>query len=599
MSDLSTVLGHLHRVAAGTDERTDAQLLECFVGLREEAAFAALLHRHGPMVWGVCRRVLRNDADAEDAFQATFLILAGKAATILDHAAVANWLYGVAHNTARKALAQDRRRRALEREWVEERQFKDSAIGSPLQPFLDGELSRLPDKYRAPMVLCYLEGRPLSEASRQLGCPLGTVASRLARGRALLARRLARHGLALLGVALARARDKAWAGVPPGLARATLQAAAEFAAGSAAEVPARITALTEGVLRTMFLNRLKVAAALVFTAGVLLIAGGAITYQALGTGGPRDQGAPRPTAAVEKIGEVRLFEGHAGTVLRVAFSPDGRLAASSSMSNTVRLWEVATGKTLFTLEGHTERVDCVTFSPDGKHLLSAAWDGTVRLWDVASGKELKRFDTQGNPGQHVCNVVFLPGGKQFLWNAVDHEALQIWDVESGQMVKQFGEHPDHVAAVALSPDGKRVLEGNWDADLRLWDIETGQLVREFEGHTERVYCVAISPDGKRALSCSGAERPVIVWDLETGKELRRFEGHTEPVDFVAFSPDGRRALSCGQDKTVRLWEVGTGKELCVFDSHTDRVECVTFSPDDRHALSGSDDHTVRLWRLPK
>jgi WD40 repeat protein len=420
----------------------------------------------------------------------------------------------------------------------------------------------------------------------------------------MLAKRLARHGLTLSGGALAMALSQraASAHVPRLLLHSTIKAATPVAAGSAARagaISATVAAVTEGVLNVMFLIQLRKTLVFLLIAGVLLVGGLAYQTPAAGPAADNQDKAPVAAAQANKVGEVRQFEGHAGTILRVAFSPNGRLAASSSTSNTVRVWEVATGKLLHALEGHSDRVDCVAFSPDGKRLLSCAWDGTVRLWDVDSGKELRRFESQGNPGLHVCNVVFFRDGKRFLWNAADHEALQIWDLENGQLLKEFGEHPDHVVAVALSPDGKRALEGNWDSNLRLWDIESGQELRQFQGHSGAVYCVAISPNGKLALSAGVADNALLLWDLESGKETRRFEGHTAPLDFVAFSPDGRRALSCGQDRTVRLWEVATRKQLHCFEGHTDRVECVAFSPDGRYALSGSDDHTVRLWRLPQ
>src|SRR5437868_5839550 len=174
---------------------SDGQLLDRFTQDRDEAAFAALVRRHGPLVWGVCRRVLRSHHDAEDAFQATFLVLARKAASIASRGLLANWLYGVAYNTAIKARSLAARRKAREKQ-VTEMPEPEPARHDPwhdLQPLLDQELSRLPDKYRAPVVLCDLGGKTRKEAARLLGCPEGTVAGRLARGRVMLARRLARH----------------------------------------------------------------------------------------------------------------------------------------------------------------------------------------------------------------------------------------------------------------------------------------------------------------------------------------------------------------------------------------------------------------------
>src|SRR6266567_8849302 len=202
-SQMCEVIQHLRRTALLRDGagRTDGQLLEDYVGRRDDAALAALVWRHGPMVWGVCRRVLRNHHDAEDAFQATFLVLVRKAASIASRELVANWLYGVAHQTALKARATVAKRRTRERQVTD---MPEPAVSQQdqwrdLQPVLDEELSRLPDKYRGVIVLCDLEGKTRKEVAGQLGCPEGTVASRLARARIMLAKRFTQRGVALSG----------------------------------------------------------------------------------------------------------------------------------------------------------------------------------------------------------------------------------------------------------------------------------------------------------------------------------------------------------------------------------------------------------------
>src|SRR5262245_42678971 len=176
---MSSVLGHLRRAVLlrETTTLTDGQLLERFLSCREEAAFAVLVRRHGPMVLGVCRRVLGHEQDAEDAFQATFLVLVRRAASVVPRDLVGNWLYGVARRTALKAKAAASRRQAQERplEDVPGTERREEGPGPDLRPLLDQELSRLPDRYRAPVVLCDLEGRSRGEAARQLGCPEGTV----------------------------------------------------------------------------------------------------------------------------------------------------------------------------------------------------------------------------------------------------------------------------------------------------------------------------------------------------------------------------------------------------------------------------------------
>src|SRR5258708_7814044 len=210
---------------------TDGQLLECFLRAREEAAFEELVRRHGPMVLGVCRRVLLNRHDAEDAFQATFLILVRKASSIVARETVGNWLYGVAFRTAQKARAAAARRRLKEKQMAKPEAIEED-VWRELRPLLDQELNRLPDKYREPVVLCDIEGHTRKAAALRLGCPEGTLSVRLARARVLLAKRLARHGLALSGgaVAAALSGDAAAGRVPAPLGSSTVVAPARGAA---------------------------------------------------------------------------------------------------------------------------------------------------------------------------------------------------------------------------------------------------------------------------------------------------------------------------------------------------------------------------------
>jgi RNA polymerase sigma factor (sigma-70 family) len=267
---------------------SDGQLLECFLQRREEAALAALVHRHGAMVWGVCQRVLRNSHDAEDAFQAAFLVLIRKAASITSRELFASWLYKVAYRTALKARAASARRRLKERQVtaMPERDGVPPEHERDWQPLLDEELSRLPDKYRVPIVLCDLEGKTRKQAAQQLRCPEGTVAGRLARARSLLARRLTQRGVALSGGALATmlAQDVGAAAVPAAVVTSTIKAATLVAAGQAAATGAispQVAALTEGVLKAMLLTKLKTVIAgfvLVSVTGIAAL----LTYGAVG-----------------------------------------------------------------------------------------------------------------------------------------------------------------------------------------------------------------------------------------------------------------------------------------------------------------------------
>lgn len=286
---------HTSLLAQDAGGMTDARLLGLFLERRDEAAFEALVRRHGPMVWGVCRRLLSNHHDAEDAFQATFLVLVRKARSVVPRGMVGNWLHGVAYRTALRARGTAARIRAREKQV---RAMPEPEVGPQdpwrdLQPVLDEELDRLPAKYRAAVVLCDLEGKTYQEAARLLGWPVGTLSTRLTRGRKLLADRLARRGLTLAGAVLtALLSQKAVpAAVPASLVVGTVRAASQFVAGQAAAtgpLAANVAALMEGVVKTMLLSKLKL------TTLVVLV----MTVAAAGTGGLlyRTRAAERATS---------------------------------------------------------------------------------------------------------------------------------------------------------------------------------------------------------------------------------------------------------------------------------------------------------------
>jgi RNA polymerase sigma factor (sigma-70 family) len=252
-------------------------LLYRFATHRDEAAFEVLVHRHGPMVWRVCRSLLRDAHAAEDAFQATFLVLVRKAGSIGRPELLGNWLYGVAHRVSLRARKTMARREARERSGVEElaEAGGDEGARQDLQPLLQEELQRLPAKYRSPMVLCYLEGRTNEEAAQQLHWPVGTLKVRLLRGRKMLRSRLVRRGLALSVAALASAlTGKAGAAMPEVLVDKTIRSALAFGAGRAAGTGARsakVVALAEGVIKSMGWARLPFVASVLV--GVLVAVG--------------------------------------------------------------------------------------------------------------------------------------------------------------------------------------------------------------------------------------------------------------------------------------------------------------------------------------
>jgi RNA polymerase sigma factor (sigma-70 family) len=297
---LRQVLEHLQQSGGGL---SDGQLLGRFVGVRDEAAFAALVRRHGPMVLGVCRRVLGDFHDAEDAFQATFLVLARKAGSVVRRDSLGCWLYQVAYHTALEAGAAKARRRARERPMKDMPHPEVApAEARDWRPLLDRELSRLPEKYRAAIVLCDLEGRTRKEVAGLLGLPEGTLSSRLAAGRQMLAKRLTACGVALSGGALAVAlgQGTASAQVPAGLVNLTARAAALIAAGQAAAVSPPAVVLMKGVMRAMLLKKLRLGVGAVLVLAALGLVG--FGYRAGGGPGAAQAAPPeKPRNELEAL----------------------------------------------------------------------------------------------------------------------------------------------------------------------------------------------------------------------------------------------------------------------------------------------------------
>jgi RNA polymerase sigma factor (sigma-70 family) len=332
--------------AAAAPPESDARLLARFLATRDEAAFATLVRRHGPMVLGVCRRVLRHAQDAEDAFQAAFLVLARKAGSVLKQEAVGSWLYMVAYRTAQRARAGQARRRAREKQMDDMPHPEVRPLESPdWRPLLDDELARLPEKYRAVIVLCDLQGQSRREAARRLNLPEGTLSSRLAAGRKLLAARLARRGVALSGGALAAALSggAASARVSAPLVLATAKAAA----GHLAAVAPAVAVLAQGVLRTMFLTKLKVVVGVALV--VVALGAGGIAYRPADaqTVPPPRRAEGKPPSEVETLRkEVELLRLNLLLVLEKVRAQEAELSAfrgqrgALTVDPVVRVWDI-------------------------------------------------------------------------------------------------------------------------------------------------------------------------------------------------------------------------------------------------------------------
>jgi RNA polymerase sigma factor (sigma-70 family) len=584
----------------------DGELLRRFVDGRDEAAFEALVQRHGAMVMNTCLRMLRNQQDAEDAFQATFLVLVRKAASVTPEA-VANWLYGVARQTAVRALALNATRRQREKQLaLTPRTELPREPWDDLQPLLDRELSRLPEKYRMVVVLCDLEGKTRKEVAQQLGWPEGSVSSRLSRARELLARRLSRRGVALSAAALAELMSvhAAPACTPVALTASAATVASFVQAslgGNAGAISPEVAVLTERVLRTLWLNKLKTVTGLLLAISLAIgvpcfgmallnnrpdggqeVKKGSLIPAQLST---QPKSAPQPRLRATLDGERDRTS--------VALSGDGKLLASVSEDEIVKLWDVPTARELAMLEtGHRPPLWSLALSGDGKVLATCGGDGTVKLWDVR--KRAEKATLKGHTDR-VTAVAITNNGKLVVSGSQDN-TVRLWDSATGQEKAAFRGHTSKVTSVAITGDGKWVVSGAEDHTARLWEVATGREVATLKGHNDKVTSVAISNDGK--LVASGSEDETAkIWDVASAAERATLTAHRGEVLTVAFSADGK-LLASSADGTVKLWDVVSGREKATITAHDKKVTSVAINRDGKLVVSGSADGSVKIWEIP-
>jgi RNA polymerase sigma factor (sigma-70 family) len=543
------VFNQLYRMAGAhpLQELSDGQLLARFASCRDEAAFDSLLQRHGSMVLHVCRRVLHRHQDAEDAFQGTFLLLAQKAGSILKQESLASWLYGVAYRLAIKSRARMARQEAREKRAGRMRQTQAGikAAWDELQAALDEEMHRLPPKHQVPLVLCYFEGKTHEEIARLLGCPVGTVHSRVVRAREMLKRRLARRGLALPAAALATVLTANVASaVPAQLLSATCTAAIAHAAGKtipAGLVTAEAAALANGGLTAMTPTYLKLGLAMLVALGVVAAGAGAMLS------GLSPDKAPEAASASAPPKTEAAKSGDATPERRDRFGEP--LPAEAVMRlGTVRKWPRP-----------TQSGQNLTFTSDSKHVALVEADGVVVIRDAASGKETARVGKPQKKAPVPLALIFSADDKRVaVIETYTH--IRVWDVKANKELNELTELGGIAPSCAFSADGKILIAPGRNGVVHRWDTGTWKKLPPCEGHTGPVNATVISPDGKTIASGS-VDQTVRLWDAATGKLVRTVLKHRNQVLAVAFSPDGKQVASWGTDSAVRVWEAETGKDV--------------------------------------
>jgi RNA polymerase sigma factor (sigma-70 family) len=597
-------------------------LLRAFATRNDQEAFAVLVKRHGPLVLDICRRVLRQLQDAEDAFQATFIVLARQAAALAKKDGLAGWLHRVSYRIALSA------RRAAQRRAKHERQAATMSPTNPawetawreVQLLLDEEVQRLPDKYREPFILCCLGGQSCAAAARELGIKEGTIWSRLAEARKRLQSRLSRRGIELTAVlgAATLAANRGLATVPIRLVGRTVElsvAAAATKALPAGVVSEPIAALINGMTRSFLLQQTKLAVVLALVSALVGVTGlGAqkapvpqgtaangnlersfASWKQAGDAGDavrKEQGHaidafgdPLPDGAIARLGTVRFR--HHGNGSALLYTPDGKTLVGRTGSGIV-MWEAATGKVLQRLPGPfhslffhdeaggTDDSGGMDISPDGAKLAFSDYgpgeQPKVTLLTLATGESrtLALPDAKGanNAGACFIRLSFTRDGKTLVWGDAANGRVVIIDVASGAFQSSLGGR-DSVA----------------------------------------LYNFAVSPDGKTlaAAVCSsnrktpGKAHAVQVWDLATRTVLRTLRHLPDKnaekfVGKLAFTSDGG-ILAFGVKDEIHLCDSATGKPLGSLESQMGQINNLAFTPDGKTLVSGSAGGKTRIWDL--
>jgi RNA polymerase sigma factor (sigma-70 family) len=591
-------------------ELPDHELLHRFTADRDEEAFAALLERHGAMVLGVCRTVLRNEGDAEDAFQATFLVLAKGAANIRKGTAVGSFLHGVAYRIALKAQAQAARRQKHETRAAAQTQppAPEDLTWREVQLALHAELNRLPESHREPVVLCYLEGKTQDEAAALLRVSRATVKKRLECARSLLRLRLARRGLGSAAVlAVAVCPGTASATVPLSLADPTIRAAHLLAADQAVTsvISPAVNALTNGALKTMFANRFKVVLAVSVALTAIGLGGVLYLFAAAGAQPIKTSTAEPRVLQLEARGR------------RVAWSPDGKTLAVVTKNESlftrkgsaIQLWDTEKGKVRATLAQSAEgglAFQHVTFSPDGKTVAATVSEQVIlpnalqirsvaKVWDAQT---LALQQTLGNNDSQMVHVTFSPDGKRVATCDPTNKEVKLWSAQTGALERTLDTGKAQPWSAAFSPEGKLLAVGEQNGDgsgeVALWD--TGQGKQKHKLALERfTTSVAFSPDGKLLASGHGGGK-VHVLGVEKGDSVALLKGDEHALRSVTFVSD--RVVAAGRsDGTVLLWDARTGEREGSLAGHRAEVYSIACSADGKTLASVSQDETLRLWPI--
>lgn len=610
MPDWTTFASRAVRAIALADakQQTDRELLERFTAEANQFAFAALVERHGPMVFGVCRRLLTRRQDAEDATQAVFVLLARKAKETSWRPSIANWLFATARKVARTARRAEARRMKREERSLHSEipSTLDTVTGRELLAILDEELDQLSPRYREPLVLCYLEGVSRDEAARRLAVPLATLKSQLERGREKLAKALTARGCGLGSLFLLAAAE---------VEASSIRLTDSILASVSGTPPEAVVTLLQGVLMTGILTKTKLLALLGIGTALVGLGLASVHTAPLQKGDAPNRvekkiderkveaepsrtadGFALPVGAIRRFGNRQMR--HADGFNATAVSPDGKLLATRG-ERTIVVWDLATlnAKRVFGEPGtyyHAGDLGCA-FTPDSKSIFvsngpSPVYE-SVTKWDLETGE--KKFDIQGS---HL-GAWLISGGKEI---ALVHVlSIQYYDATNGRRTRPETKFPTPFQqTVSPSPRGDLIVGFDRQGGFRVVDARGGE--EKFSSPNDKsVFAPAISPDSKLLVYADRNERRVHAVDLESGKELSSFANPAgDQPGPMRISPDNRTLYLASTTGKLYRWDLKENRALSDLGAHSGwTLTHLALSPDGKFLYSTGHNRLIRRWDL--
>ena len=326
------------------------------------------------------------------------------------------------------------------------------------------------------------------------------------------------------------------------------------------------------------------------------------TYRYIGLGIPihlflakRDvEKEVEPIRSPDNFSLVRTISAHSEAICIddcIAISPDGNILVTGSVDNTIKVWNLATGKLLNTLTGHSDMLGCVAISPNGETLVSGSLDNTIKVWNLATGT-LKT--TLASHSDYVSSLAISLDGNTLVSGSLDN-TIKVWNLATGKLKTTLTGHSDQVRSVAISSNGETLVSGSKDKTIKVWNLATESLKTTLTGHSNLVHSVAISPDGETLVSGSW-DNTIKVWDLATGSLKTTLASHGKDVNSVAISPDGQTLVSGSWDKTIKVWNLATGSLKTTLTGHSNLVWSVAISPDGQTLVSGDSGGNIKIWQ---